>query len=185
MIGVPLDFGASRRGVEMGPAALRIAQMAESLRLIGHTVVDVGDIAVPQRATIPAAVAGQGFLPFITKVCEELAAETADAVAQGEVPLVLGGDHSLVAGSLSGAARHFGAKGETVGCIYLDTHGDLHMPSTTLTGNVHGMPLAHLLGHGDQRFASIAGPRPALSPGQLALVGIRDLDAPEKAAIRA
>ena len=183
MIGVPLDFGASRRGVAMGPAALRIAQMAESLRLDAHTVVDVGDIDVPERATIPAEIAGQGFLPFITKVCEELADETADAISRGEVPLVLGGDHSLVAGSLAGAARHFAARGESVGCVYLDTHGDLHMPSTSLTGNVHGMPLAHLLGHGDERLAGIAGSKPALAATQLALVGIRDLDVPEKQAI--
>ena len=185
MIGVPLDFGASRRGVEMGPAALRIAQMAESLRLLGHAVTDIGDVTVPQRATISAEIAGRGFLPLITQVCEELAEETADAVAHGEVPLVLGGDHSVVAGSLAGAARHFAARGESVGCIYLDTHGDLHPPATSLSGNVHCMPLAHLLGHGDQRLASIAGTEPALSTRRLALVGIRDLDAPEKEAIRA
>ena len=185
MIGVPLDFGASRRGVEMGPAALRIAEMAESLRAIGHTVTDVGDIDVPERATIPAAIAGRGFLPLITRVCEELADETADALAEGEIPLVLGGDHSLIAGSFAGAARYFGAKGERVGCVYLDTHGDLHTPETSLTGNVHGMPLAHLLGHGDERFRSIAGlPRPALLPERLALVGIRELDPPEKEAVR-
>ena len=184
MIGVPLDFGASRRGVEMGPAALRIARMAESLRDLGHQVTDVGDIIVPERATIPAEIAGRGFLPFITKVCEELAAETADTIAEGAVPLVLGGDHSLVAGSLAGAARHFGVRRESVGCIYLDTHGDLHMPSTSLTGNVHGMPLAHLLGHGDERLRSIAGPTPALSATQLALVGTRELDEPERRAIR-
>jgi arginase len=184
MIGVPLDFGASRRGVEMGPAALRIAEMAESLRAIGHTVTDVGDIPVPQRATIPAEVAGRGFLPLITRVCEQLADETADAVSEGEVPLVLGGDHSLVAGSLAGAARHFASRGEPVGCIYLDTHGDLHTPDTSLTGNVHGMPLAHLLGRGDARFRTIAGAAPALSPRHLALVGIRDLDPPEKKAVR-
>ena len=185
MIGVPLDFGASRRGVEMGPAALRIAQMAESLRALGHTVTDIGDVSVPQRATIPPEVAGHGFLPFITKVCEELADETADAIAHGEVPLVLGGDHSVVAGSLAGAARHFAAKGEPVGCIYLDTHGDLNVPETSLTGNVHGMPLSHLLGHGDRRFASIAGDKPALATSRLALVGIRELDKAEKEAIRA
>lgn len=184
MIGVPLDFGASRRGVEMGPAALRIAEMAESLRLIGHKVTDVGDIQVPQRATIPPEVAGRGFLPLITKVCEQLADETADAVAEGEVPLVIGGDHSLVAGSLAGAARHFAARGEHVGCIYLDTHGDLHTPETSLTGNVHGMPLAHLLGHGDARLRSIAGSAPALLSRDLVLVGIRDLDEPEKLAVR-
>jgi arginase len=185
MIGVPLDFGASRRGVEMGPAALRIASMAESLRAIGHTVTDVGDIPVPQRATVPAALAGCGFLPIITKVCEELADETADAAAEGEVPLVLGGDHSLVAGSFAGVARHYARQGERVGCLYLDTHGDLHTPATSLTGNVHGMPLAHLLGHGDERFRSIAGPAPALRAEDLVLVGIRDLDPPEREAIRA
>ena len=184
MIGVPLDFGASRRGVEMGPAALRIAQMAESLRLIGHTVTDVGDIAVPQRATIHPELAGRGFLPLITEVCEQLAGETADAIAEGEVPLVIGGDHSLVAGSLAGAARHFAARGERVGCVYLDTHGDLHTPSTSLTGNVHGMPLAHLLGHGDERLRTIAGAEPALAADRLALVGIRDLDEPEREAVR-
>ena len=184
MIGVPLDFGASRRGVEMGPAALRIAQMAESLRTLGHTVTDIGDVTVPQRATIAAELAGRGFLPLITQVCEELAEETSDAIAHGEVPLVLGGDHSLVAGSLAGAARHFAARGEAVGCVYLDTHGDLHIPATSHTGNVHGMPLAHLLGHGDARFAAIAGATPALSTKRLALVGIRELDKPEKEAIR-
>jgi arginase len=183
MIGVPLDFGASRRGVEMGPAALRIALMAESLRTLGHTVVDVGDVPVPQRATVPPDVKG-GFLPLITQVCEALADQTADAVAKGEVPLVLGGDHSLVAGSLAGAARYFKTKNEPVGCIYLDTHADLNTPATSETGNVHGMPLAHLLGHGDERFRSIAGPTPALSPSRLALVGIRDLDAPEREAVK-
>jgi arginase len=184
MIGVPLDFGASRRGVEMGPAALRIAEMAESLRAMGHTVTDVGDITVPQRATIPAEVAGGGFLPLIARACEELADETEDAVAEGEVPLVIGGDHSLVAGSLAGAARHFAAQGEPMGCVYLDAHGDLHTPETSLTGNVHGMPLAHLLGHGDLRMRSVAGRAPALSPRHLALVGIRDLDEPERRAVR-
>ncbi|HUQ45619.1 MAG TPA: arginase [Gemmatimonadaceae bacterium] len=184
MIGVPLDFGASRRGVEMGPAALRIAQMAESLRTLGHTVTDIGDVTVPQRATIAAELAGRGFLPLITQVCETLAEETANAIAHGEVPLVLGGDHSLVAGSLAGAARHFAARGEPVGCVYLDTHGDLHIPATSHSGNVHGMPLAHLLGHGDARFAAIAGASPALSTKRLALVGVRELDKPEKEAIR-
>jgi arginase len=184
MIGVPLDFGASRRGVEMGPAALRIAQMAESLRALGHTVTDAGDVPVPQRATVPPDVAGGGFLPLITKVCEALADETADTIAKGEVPLVLGGDHSLVAGSLAGAARYFATKNEPVGCIYLDTHGDLNTPATSETGNVHGMPLAHLLGYGDERLRSIAGRTPALSVGHLALVGIRDLERGERDAIK-
>ena len=185
LMGVPLDFGASRRGVEMGPAALRIAEIAEQLRAVGHNVTDVGDIAVPERATIPAAIAGRAFLPIITRVCEELAAEVEDAVACGEVPVVMGGDHSLVAGSFAGAARHFAKQGEHVGLVYLDTHGDLHTPDTSLTGNVHGMPLAHLLGHGDEAFRSIAKlDGPALKTEYLALVGIRDLDPPERLAIK-
>src|SRR5215217_4648517 len=175
LMGVPLDFGASRRGVEMGPAALRIAEMAEQLRAVGHVVTDVGDIAVPERATIPAAIAGRAFLPIITRVCEELADEVEDAVSCGEVPVVMGGDHSLVAGSFAGAQRHFAKQGERVGLVYLDTHGDLHTPETSLTGNVHGMPLSHLLGHGDEAFASIAGlGEPALKREYLALVGLRD-----------
>jgi arginase len=96
---------------------------------------------------------------------------------------VLGGDHSLVAGSFAGAARHFAKRGQRVGCLYLDTHGDLHTPETSLTGNVHGMPLAHLLGHGDRRFRSIAGTSPALPAEHLVLVGIRDLDPPERVAV--
>jgi arginase len=185
MIGVPLDFGASRRGVEMGPAALRIAEMAESLQAIGHAVTDVGDITVPERATVMPEIAGRGFLPIITRVCEQLADETEDAVANGEVPLVLGGDHSLIAGSFAGAARYLATRGERLGCVYLDTHADVHTPETSLTGNVHGMPLAHLLGHGDERLRSIAGRTPALRSQDLALVGIRDLDQPEREAIRA
>ena len=140
MIGVPLDFGASRRGVEMGPAALRIARMAESLRSLGHTVTDIGDVTVPQRATIADEAASHGFLPLITDVCEELADETADAVAHGAVPLVLGGDHSLVAGSLAGAARHFATRGEVVGCVYLDTHADLNVPETSDTATSTACP---------------------------------------------
>ena len=184
MIGVPLDFGASRRGVEMGPAALRIARLAESLEEIGHTVTDVGDISVPQRATLGPALSGRGFLPVITEVCEQLAAATADACASGEIPVVVGGDHSLVAGSFAGAARHFARTGERVGLLYLDTHGDLHTPDSSLTGNVHGMPLAHLLGHGDAAFRRIAGFEPAVRPVDLVLVGLRDLDVPEREAIR-
>ena len=184
MIGVPLDFGASRRGVEMGPAALRIARLAESLEEIGHEVADVGDIAVPQRATLGPALSGIGFLPVITRVCEQLAAQTADACASGEIPLVIGGDHSLVAGSYAGAARHFAQTGERVGLLYLDTHGDLHTPQSSLTGNVHGMPLAHLLGRGDLGFRRIAGFEPAVRPVDLVLVGLRDLDVPEREAIR-
>ncbi len=183
MIGVPLDYGASRRGVNMGPSALRIARISESLRSLGHTVVDAGDIQVPERATMSHS-SGLDFLPVITRVCEELADATAAAVAQGEVPLVLGGDHSLVAGSLAGAARHFATQGEKVGCLYLDTHADLNLPDASETGNVHGMPLAHLLGRGDERFRSIAGATPALDPSRTALVGIRDLDTFERRVIR-
>lgn len=185
IIGCPLDFGASRRGTDMGPSALRIARLAESLCDMRLGVEDVGDVAVPQRVTLPSDPSGRGFLATIAAVCADLAVRTAQAVRDGVVPLSIGGDHSLVAGSFAGVARAHAAHGQRVGCIYLDAHGDLHTPESSLTGNVHGMPLAHLLGHGDREFASIAELRsPALDAKHLVLVGIRDLDEPERQHIR-
>lgn len=181
IIGVPMDLGASRRGVDMGPFAVRYTDLRERLERIGHTVEDAGNIHVPFREDAErGAQRGARFLGAITDVCVRVAEETAAALEAGRFPLLLGGDHSLAGGSIAGAARHFAAKGSRVGVIWLDAHGDLNTPGTSRSGNVHGMPLAHLLGHGDHAFSHIAGEEPALLPEQLALVGVRDLDAPEK-----
>jgi arginase len=179
-IGVPLDLGASRRGVDMGPSALRIAQLCERLAALGHEVDDAGNLAVARREDLIARGRSRSYLSAIVDVCRELADETESAVKEGFVPLTLGGDHSLAAGSVAGVASAFYDRGERVGLIWLDAHADLHTPESSETGNIHGMPLAHLLGHGDSELSSISRARPAVLAKNVALVGIRDLDPSEK-----
>ena len=181
IIGVPMDLGALRRGVDMGPFAVRYTDLRERLEEIGHTVEDVGNVPVPFREDAErGAQRGARYLGAITDVCRTVAQQSRQALADGRVPLVLGGDHSLAAGSVAGAAAHFAANNERIGLIWMDAHGDLNTPGTSRSGNVHGMPLAHLLGHGDTAFASVAGVRPAVRAENVALVGIRDLDAAER-----
>jgi arginase len=187
VIGVPMDLGASRRGVDMGPSALRLAGLSDRLAQLGYTVEDQGNVRVPDRTTLgPPGERGDGrdFLPAIALVCEELAALTASTVRSGAIPLVLGGDHSLGAGSVAGVATALGERGQRLGLIWLDAHGDLHTPATSHSGNVHGMPVAHLLGLGDARLAHISTVYPAVRPDHVAFVGLRDLDPPERAYIR-
>ncbi|HYW33453.1 MAG TPA: arginase [Gemmatimonas sp.] len=179
LIGVPLDLGAARRGVDMGPSALRIAELASTLERLGHIVSDDGNLAVPQRETLTAG----GELGAITEICRELANRTAAAIRAGEFPIVLGGDHSLAAGSVAGAASAMADGGERLGVIWLDAHSDLNTPATTVSGNVHGMPAAHLLGEGHVALASIASRPPAVLPEHLVYIGLRDLDPPERALI--
>jgi arginase len=182
IIGVPMDLGASRRGVDMGPSAVRLANIGDRLRELGHEVEDIGNILVPDRATLPGR--GRDYLPAITEVCAQLATVTADAIRQGRAPLVLGGDHSLGAGSVAGVATALAERGEKLGLIWLDAHGDLHTPESSASGNVHGMPVSHLLGVGDRRLASLASPSPAVRAEHVVFVGLRDLDPPERQFIR-
>lgn len=180
IIGVPLDLGAARRGVDMGPSALRVADLARTLELLGHAVSDDGNLAVPQRET---SGGGAGEMARITEVCRVLANHTAQAIRAGEFPLVLGGDHSLAAGSVAGAATAVAEQGGKLGVIWLDAHGDLNTPATSVSGNVHGMPAAHLLGEGDPIMSTLSKPSPAVLPEHLVYVGLRDLDPPERALI--
>jgi arginase len=182
IVGVPMDLGASRRGVDMGPFAVRYTDLRERLERIGHTVEDAGNIHVPFREDAErGAQRGARFLGAIADVCARIADETAAALASGQFPLILGGDHSLAAGSIAGAARYHAAKSSRVGVIWLDAHGDINTPGSSRSGNVHGMPLAHLLGHGDKAFAHIADANaPAVLAEHVALVGVRDLDSAER-----
>lgn len=183
IIGVPMDLGASRRGVDMGPSALRIAQLQTRLEQLGHEVEDVGNLVVLERE----AIQGKGsapLLPAIAEVCVRLAVETQRAVSEGWAPLVLGGDHSLAAGSVAGVATALATRDQRLGLIWLDAHGDLNTPESSESGNVHGMPLAHLLGKGDKTMASIAKPAPAVRAENVAIVGVRDLDPAERQHIR-
>ena len=183
LIGVPLDLGASRRGVDMGPSALRIAGLTHMLHELGCKVHDMGNVVVPQRETLGTHRQRVDELNAITAVCENLAVQTADAIRAGEFPLVLGGDHSLGAGSVAGVATAFAERGEKIGLIWLDAHSDFNTPESSLTGNVHGMPVAHLLGLGDRAMASIAKPSPAISAQHMVFIGLRDVDAAERKAI--
>jgi len=179
LLGVPLDLGASRRGVEMGPSAVRLARLASRLESLGHHVIDTGDVPVPTRETL-GFKHGIEFLPTITNVCREVANRTAALVRNGHIPLVLGGDHSVGGGSVAGVSTALAERGQRLGLIWLDAHADLNTPESTLSGNVHGMPVAHLLGHGDRGMATLASPAPAIRPEHTVIIGARDLDQAER-----
>lgn len=176
-----MDLGTARRGVDMGPFAVRYADVRARLESLGHDVDDVGNIVVPFREDAEqGAQRGARYMGAITEVCRAVADRTRAALTEGRTPLVLGGDHSLAAGSVAGAAAHFAARGERLGVVWIDAHGDLNTPASSRSGNVHGMPLAHLLGHGDRALAGIAGATPAVRADDLAIVGLRDLDDAER-----
>jgi len=185
IIGVPMDLGASRRGVDMGPSAVRYADLRELLEKLGHTVEDAGNVAVPFREDAEkGAQRGARYLGAITAVCTDVAAQVRAALEAGQFPVVLGGDHALSAGSIAGASAFHAASGNKLGVVWVDAHADVNTPATSRSGNVHGMPLAALLGHGDKAMAGIGGAHPALHPSQVALVGQRDLDDAERDHIR-
>lgn len=183
LIGVPLDLGASRRGVDMGPYAVRAAGLRDAMLALDREVHDHGNLAVADRGTFAPDAHGADFLPTIAAVCAELAAFTQRSVAARRFPVVLGGDHSLAAGSAAGASRAMQARGERLGLLWIDAHGDINTPETSPSGNVHGMPVAHLLGHGDPRLQFTNGP--AVRAEHTVLVGLRDLDPGERTHLRA
>lgn len=182
LIGAPMDLGSTSRGVDMGPSAVRFALLAEQLRKLGHTVEDFGDVAIPHRETVYRDT--REALPAIAAACKKIAELTAAAVRDGKVPVVLGGDHSVAAGSVAGVATAYAERQQRIGLIWLDAHGDLHTPESSETGNVHGMPVAHILGHGDERLSRISSQVPAVNAANAALVGIRDLDPAERDHVR-
>jgi len=183
LIGVPLDLGASRRGVDMGPYAVRAAGLGNSLLALGHEVHDHGNLVIADRGTFPPDARGADFIPTIAAVCEELSRRVERSVAKRRFPIALGGDHSLAAGSVAGASRAMRARGDKLGLMWIDAHGDINTPETSPSGNVHGMPVAHLLGHGDPRLQFTDGP--AVRPEHTFLIGIRDLDPGERLHLRA
>ncbi|QDX41066.1 arginase [Salarchaeum sp. JOR-1] len=183
IIGAPSDYGANRRGVDMGPSAIRYAGLADQIASTGARTTDAGDLAVPRAEERdpdrerPASGRAK-FLRETREVAEELADEVADSIADGDLPLALGGDHSIAIGSLVGSARD-----AEVGAIWFDAHGDFNTPETSPSGNVHGMPLAAALGKdgfADMEWANATG----LREENVALVGLRSLDADERADIR-
>jgi len=184
IIGVPMDLGASRRGTDMGPSALRIAGLGAAIRAMGYTVEQEEDINVPAMETRALEDSKARYKPQILSVCTELAIRVKELMEEGVFPLVLGGDHSIAMGTVSGVAAYFRERGEDMGLIWFDAHGDMNIPGVSPSGNIHGMPLAHLLGRGDPDLAGILGYRPKLNPDKVVLIGIRDIDAGERKIIR-
>ncbi|MGI6603614.1 MAG: arginase [bacterium] len=180
IIGVPQDLGANRRGVDMGPSAIRYAGVRERLESLGYEVHDQGNIPVSLREERPAAVDERlRYLPEIQATSELLAEAVRKALEAGALPLVLGGDHSIAIGTLAGAASV-----KQCGVIWFDAHGDFNTPETTSSGNIHGMPLAASLGRGDERLVSCGGFVAKAKEKNVALIGARDLDPEERESLR-
>jgi len=184
IIGVPLDMGASRRGVDMGPSAMRVAGLEARLEALGHQVTDGGNIRVEVAETRASGSSSARYLTEIAETCTRTAEAVVRTLEEGIVPLVLGGDHSLAAGSVSGVAEFYRRRNERIGVIWLDTHSDINTPETSPSGNVHGMPLAALLGLGPEALQDIYGFSPKVAPENTVLIGIRDIDSAERDNIR-
>jgi arginase len=185
IIGVPLDLGGNRRGVDMGPSALRIAGLGERLASLGVPAIDKGDLPAPIPETRARSDEQKKFIGDIAHVCELLYQSARASLADRAIPLVLGGDHSLAAGSVSASAEWAEtARRLPIGLLWIDAHGDMNTPATSQSGNVHGMPLAALLGPEPSELACIGGAAPKVRPAQTVLVGVRNLDEREKVAVR-
>ena len=180
IIGVPMDLGASRRGVDMGPSALRVAGLQARIKQLGHQVEDIGNISVKQPEEMSYGEKKAKYLAEIADACKDLASIVEKTLDESMMPVVLGGDHSIAAGSLSGVAAYFKKKEKKIGLIWLDAHGDINTPESSPSGNVHGMPLAAAMGYGATELVELHGFRPKVEPQNISLVGIRDLDSQER-----
>lgn len=185
IIGVPLDLGGGRRGVDMGPSAFRIAGLGDRLAALGYTIVDKGDLVAPIPETQRQRDERKKYIGDIAKVCQKLYQMSLASLEEGAMPLVLGGDHSLAAGSVAGSAE-WAKRNQTlpIGLLWVDAHGDMNTPATSLSGNVHGMPLAALLGDEPAELSRIGGFTPKVLPEHTAIIGVRNLDDREKIAVR-
>jgi arginase len=184
VIGVPLDLGQSRRGVDMGPSAVRVAGLEARLEELGHVVEDGGNVAVAIPEQKNAGDARAKYLKEITATCSEHAELVLKTLEAGKVPMVLGGDHSVAVGTVAGVAEFYRRQHQRVGLIWIDAHTDINTPQTSPSGNVHGMPLAATLGLDPADLANIFGFSPKINPENCVLVGVRDIDAIERENVR-
>jgi arginase len=184
IIGVPMDLGASRRGVDMGPSALRVAGLQVRLKLLGRHVEDIGNVPVPLPEEQHYGEKNAKYLVEIAATCKGLAEMVGKTLQEEQVPLVLGGDHSIAVGTTAGVAAHFHKESKRIGVIWLDAHGDMNTPESSPSGNVHGMPLASIMGYGPAELTELGGVKPMVEPRNVALVGIRELDSKEKRLVK-
>lgn len=181
---MPMDLGQSRRGVDMGPSALRVAGLQARLKQLGHQVEDIGNIPVKQPEEMPVGEKRAKYMAEIAETCKDLAEIVQKCLEEDFVPLVLGGDHSIAAGAVSGVAAHFRKEKKQIGYIWLDAHGDMNTPESSPSGNVHGMPLAAVMGYGAPELVDLLGFKPKVEPQNIVLVGVRDLDLQERRLVK-
>lgn len=184
LIGFPMDLGAGRRGVDMGPSALRIAEIAPKLEALGYTVYDEGDINVRTQEVLAVEDATLKYLPEIADSCRHLSDKVEQVLDSGDFPLILGGDHSMSIGSISGIAAHCRKHGKRLGVLWIDAHTDINTPDTSPTGNIHGMPIAALLGIGARELTTIGGDFTKIEPQNIVYIGIRSIDEGERMLIK-
>jgi arginase len=184
IIGVPMDLGQNRRGVDMGPSALRVAGLQSRLKALGHTVEDIGNLSVKQAEEMHYGEKRAKYLHEIAETCADLAVLVERSLTDGFLPLILGGDHSIAVGSCSGVSNFYRKQSKSVGYLWLDAHGDMNTPESSPTGNVHGMPLAAIIGYGAPELVDLLGYAPKIEPRNVVLVGVRDLDAKERRLVK-
>lgn len=185
IIGVLMDLGADRRGVDMGPSAIRVADLNKRLEMLGCEVIDLGNIAVRNAEMMQIGDNKAKYLSEITLACRTVAEQVEAALEIGSIPLILGGDHSIAIGSVSGLASFYHKQDHRVGVIWFDAHGDMNTPETSPSGNIHGMPFAAILGRGAQELTQIGGFSPKVYPEDCVLIGARSIDRDEAVAIKA
>lgn len=178
IVGVPMDLGQSRRGVDMGPSALRYAGLSRRISQLGYDVEDCGNVEITVRDTLPEE-GGLSFLPAVAAGCEAAYHKGVEVMDAGGLPIFLGGDHSMALGTV-GAASH----AERTGVLWVDAHGDFNTAETSPSGNIHGMPLAALTGLGLDELVNLGRPGPKIRPQDIAIIGARDLDPGEKKLLR-
>ncbi len=184
LLGVPLGYGASMAGVDIGPAALRVARITQRIARLGYSVHDLGDMRLERPQTLPEIEEKLKYVREISNACEQLAVDVEEILKAGQLPLIVGGDHSIAIGSFAGVASYYKKQNETLGLIWFDAHADMNTPESTPSGNIHGMPLATLLGYGAPELTNVAGFAPKLDPQLCAHVGARDIDPGEREMIK-
>ena len=184
VIGVPLDLGQTHRGVDMGPSAMRVAGLEARLEALGHKVEDAGNVSVAIAETKSFGDHSAKYLKEITHTCAREAELVVKTLEAGKVPLVIGGDHSIAAGTVAGVAEFYRRQDQRIGLLWIDAHSDINTPGTSPSGNVHGMPLAAIMGLGPEDLSNLLGFSPKVRPENCVLVGVRDIDSIERENIR-
>jgi arginase len=184
IIGAPLDLGQGRRGVDMGPSALRVANLNARIAALGYEVEDLGNVEVAQAETAAEGDSRAKYVAEIAVSCQHLAAAVNQALSRGRFPLALGGDHSVAVGTMGGVSQYFRERGQKAGIIWLDAHADMNTPDSSPSGNVHGMPLACIVGMGPPELTHLLEYAPIVDPRNAVIVGLRDVDQMEKPHVR-